>query len=351
MALIKCSECGHIISDRASMCPHCGCPTRDEETQHPWDAVTNDTEVTNRGNGRSNKWLYAVIALWVAVIAGGGLYWWYSKTKEHEEHEEREADQKIQQFVSQFVNAVETNDIQTIRDLYPDVTDADSLFLPKMEYTITKIDEANPLSPLKVEWDTDVWMEMTPKENEGWTITSSQGLFAWPENVMEFARKTGQWKAGLTDKELSIRMKDKDFAKTIMENFCSSFKKKVMQKGSLEVLKEAEYEEDPWTLGIKIANTNDVLLSGNDYKVTMKVWNQYLYNNNLDENEAWSSASIQGKDIAPLSETVLSHTFEGTYERVKDNTVKIKWTINDQQLFNKYFVAKGDEYDKYVEGK
>ena len=26
MALIKCKECGHEVSDRASECPNCGCP-------------------------------------------------------------------------------------------------------------------------------------------------------------------------------------------------------------------------------------------------------------------------------------------------------------------------------------
>lgn len=27
MALVKCEECGHDVSDRAASCPHCGCPT------------------------------------------------------------------------------------------------------------------------------------------------------------------------------------------------------------------------------------------------------------------------------------------------------------------------------------
>ena len=26
MALIKCSECGGTVSDKAEKCPHCGCP-------------------------------------------------------------------------------------------------------------------------------------------------------------------------------------------------------------------------------------------------------------------------------------------------------------------------------------
>lgn len=27
MALIKCPECGREISDNATVCPHCGCPS------------------------------------------------------------------------------------------------------------------------------------------------------------------------------------------------------------------------------------------------------------------------------------------------------------------------------------
>lgn len=27
MALIKCKDCGHDMSDRASACPNCGCPS------------------------------------------------------------------------------------------------------------------------------------------------------------------------------------------------------------------------------------------------------------------------------------------------------------------------------------
>ena len=30
MALIKCTECGHDVSDKASVCPNCGCPIEKE---------------------------------------------------------------------------------------------------------------------------------------------------------------------------------------------------------------------------------------------------------------------------------------------------------------------------------
>jgi len=38
MALINCTECGKLVSDKASFCPHCGCPV----------SVTLDTLGTHR---------------------------------------------------------------------------------------------------------------------------------------------------------------------------------------------------------------------------------------------------------------------------------------------------------------
>lgn len=43
MALIKCKSCGHVMSDRADFCPHCGCPKEfsiKEETSIKEDAQT-----------------------------------------------------------------------------------------------------------------------------------------------------------------------------------------------------------------------------------------------------------------------------------------------------------------------
>ena len=32
MALIKCKECGHEMSDHATSCPNCGCPHEPKQT-------------------------------------------------------------------------------------------------------------------------------------------------------------------------------------------------------------------------------------------------------------------------------------------------------------------------------
>ena len=71
MALIKCEECGQMVSDKASACPHCGCPVNqiiqpqyfgDEQEEKPNNTL---------------KWLLGVLAALV-VLGGAALYAWQS---------------------------------------------------------------------------------------------------------------------------------------------------------------------------------------------------------------------------------------------------------------------------------
>lgn len=47
MALIKCTECGNMVSDKADRCPHCGCPVSiilDESAKAPENPPVKETE-------------------------------------------------------------------------------------------------------------------------------------------------------------------------------------------------------------------------------------------------------------------------------------------------------------------
>lgn len=48
MALIKCNNCGHVMSDRADFCPHCGCPK-----EYPAKEDTSKAEDTSVNEGAS----------------------------------------------------------------------------------------------------------------------------------------------------------------------------------------------------------------------------------------------------------------------------------------------------------
>lgn len=73
MALIKCPECGNMISDKAQRCPKCGCPVWQGMASSPNRIVNNGGVDYYPEKSYSRKWLYAVIGLLAAVLVGGGI--------------------------------------------------------------------------------------------------------------------------------------------------------------------------------------------------------------------------------------------------------------------------------------
>ncbi len=74
MALIKCSECGQMISDKATKCPKCGSPPKEKTVLHHEDVASDDMPVYEEEENHTSKWLYVVIALLLVAVAGGGYY-------------------------------------------------------------------------------------------------------------------------------------------------------------------------------------------------------------------------------------------------------------------------------------
>lgn len=66
MALIKCSKCGHVVSDKASVCPNCGCPIESVE------AIQD--EMFEEKPEKSKGWIWALIVALLCLIGGGGYY-------------------------------------------------------------------------------------------------------------------------------------------------------------------------------------------------------------------------------------------------------------------------------------
>lgn len=63
MALIKCTKCGHIISDKATKCPKCGCPTtKGTESHIPQEKPqVQPVYYEEEEGGRPRKWLYGIM--------------------------------------------------------------------------------------------------------------------------------------------------------------------------------------------------------------------------------------------------------------------------------------------------
>lgn len=96
MALIKCNECGHEVSDKASMCPNCGCPI---------DSLgAAQEEVINEEPKKKKGWIWALIVALLCLIGGGG---YYAYSKFDDVGSDKDA---IVELTPEFIKAIEKYD-------------------------------------------------------------------------------------------------------------------------------------------------------------------------------------------------------------------------------------------------
>lgn len=110
MALIKCKNCGRMMSDRADFCPHCGCPkefSAKEETSKAKDTSVNEeasaintetvstTEKLNSNDNeattiqdtdeedKANKGLVALVIVLAVIAIGFGGYMFFANENQN----------------------------------------------------------------------------------------------------------------------------------------------------------------------------------------------------------------------------------------------------------------------------
>ena len=122
MAMIKCKECGHDVSDKASVCPNCGCPI-EKGTNH-----VSNKPVKNK----TKSWF--LLALLLCLIIGGGYYAFNNLFNGGKD--------AIVEFTPKFVNAIQQYEkLGSFSEGYAAVCKNE-----KWGYINTKGDEVIPVS-------------------------------------------------------------------------------------------------------------------------------------------------------------------------------------------------------------
>ncbi len=99
MALIKCSECGHEVSDKASACPNCGCPI---------DNVGKiQEEIIDAEPKKKKGWIWALIVVLLCLIGGGG---YYASTKLFNGGSDKDSIATIVELTPEFAKSLEVYD-------------------------------------------------------------------------------------------------------------------------------------------------------------------------------------------------------------------------------------------------
>ena len=247
---------------------------------------------------------------------------------------------KVKDFVLEFVKTIAAGDKASILKIYPDAEKADSLFtnIVADSVTVTPTSEDGVYSVALGNGN-----DLTVKETgEGqYTVTKSHGLFAYPTDLMAFAKKTGQWKDGLTDAEQAERMADKGLVDYLYEKFNNNL------KGGLSIINTGtwgdDYYEGEWVSSkgatFTVKNSTSIDIPGSAYNI--------VYKEGYWGGGEMASETVPGKDIK-AGETVTLRTKKLGSSMESETTQRLNITGISKENFLKDFQPAGNEFEEYL---
>lgn len=251
----------------------------------------------------------------------------------------KNSNDEVREFAVDFAKKVSKNQLDSVRIMYPDAANCDSLALSFMEDNI-KATETETKGTFTVDFGSGANATIVRSEDGKMVITSSHGLFAYPADFMDFAQKTGQYDPKLTDVENGARMADKGFKPYLIKKHIHNAAKKLKVVGKPQVISQkGEFAmEIEIVCGVTVQSTSDQFISGDDYKVHFSgTWR--------GEPIKWTE---DGKDVPPNSSVTVTTTI-GAYNDI--SRAYVNTTLSEEAHFNKYFQPTGNEYEEYLSSK
>lgn len=269
---------------------------------------------------------------------------------------------EVKQFAADFAEKVSKNQVDSVRALYPDAAKCDSFSLAFNADSI-QVAETETAGLYKVTMgNANFTVQKT--EDGKMTVKESHGLFAYPADRMDLAKKTGQWNSSITDLEFSKRMEDTMFPSWIQSKMADAMKSLVkITKSNVSKKHISDYwtssEKDVCTYTIEVSNETDQEIGGNDYTISaIETW-KYFEDGWADlsfretTKRQSSSKMLTGKPIPPKGSVTYSwnRSFEGSHHfgyKDFDVNATVNFTSNKASFGYKF---TGKEYEEYQNSK
>lgn len=243
-------------------------------------------------------------------------------------------EKKAGEMLQQLKAAVDSKNMETIKSLYPAVTDADSLvtdfIIDSFKYEVVN-------DTLVANDDSGHAFYFFGEDDKDLKIVNSKGIFCYPDYKMKFAKGTGQYKEGLLDVELSKRMNDNSFADYILQKLRAKYSNPLSTGESVitsDLIDNATGAEGY----VPVTNHSDIMLEGTDYDFRYNI--DYFY----PDEQGTEKKSMKGKTIGP-GETIRMPIWYN--EHNLPHGYQIIYHISDATLMDA-FKPVGNEYDEYL---
>ena len=244
---------------------------------------------------------------------------------------------KVEKFVKLYATAVANGDKNTIESLYPGSTTADSLV---GTFPLESIEVTDQDSIYFVKLSDGIDMKIK-KNGDNLMIVESHGLFAYPEHLLSFAKKTGQWKDGLNDLEQAKRMADHGLEEYLYETFNQKIKDglRIKETGSYG----DDYYEGEW---VSADGATFIIQNDSPYDIPGEAYS-IIYKSGYWGGGQMSSETVVGKDVN-AGESVELRTTQLGPNMESETTQKLVVNKLTKEDFLAKFRPKGNEYEEYL---
>lgn len=244
-----------------------------------------------------------------------------------------ESNKEVKQFASDFAAVVKEGDINKVKQMYPDVSEYDSLAIAFNADSVF-VEKAEADNQFVVKLNSEQSMTVEKGQDGKFRVVKSNGVFAYKPGVVEFGKALGCYDPSLSDKENYERMNDKDFIGYLF------LKAEDFLKKNVRIEQRTYYNK----VGINIYNNTGINLPKDCYAVTVGVYFRGDGPASLESTQTYSEEDIPNGGS--------SHFFVN--QIVDDLTyVEAEFTCNayDMSSLQKIYKPTGDEYEKYQKGE
>lgn len=244
-------------------------------------------------------------------------------------------DSAVKDFAIDVATKVSKNQKDSVVMLYPDAAKADSLALSFIADSI-RVEPADSTGMYVVDLGKGKEFTIEKKGEDSLVVTKSKGLFVFPEDDLDFAKKTGMLVDSISDAENADRMSQKEpFRKYLLANFKAP-RSLVLTQGRGSHNGGMTAMDFHGIVRYIVTNKSDKPISGKEYR--------FVYRR--EDRGFPSRPSMAGRDLAPGAST--TYSIDCGMWTIVDGA-SVVYTATKEQQFEKYFEPQGGEFDKYLE--
>lgn len=245
----------------------------------------------------------------------------------------------VEEFATDFAEKVEDNQLEQLEKSYPDIEYADSVAID-FDKKALSVEEGDMDGEFVIDYGDGTSMTVKIDDNDKITVVESTGLFKYPKQKLEFARKTGAIKKSYNDAEMAEAMNNFDDMVSFLYEENAKTRKNAIKNLGYTITKNITFAMEEGRGYYTLKNTTDRPISGSEYTVT---WTYTYMGCGMVDS---SHKTEKGKDIPANGTVRFNFSFTGHEDATLSNIV-MKQLSQDEFLST--YTPTGDEYKRFME--